>query len=173
MQDAEDKQTKDDADSRTQIPETPPGIPQTARIKNRTKTWRTDEVQFDDLTIPQRNRIQTAIRNMVANKIDIPTEEVWIELQQGSLQVTMDVGAASAGEWPEDRELTTAVRSVMAGSVADRISRRQATANTEPTGHDAWQSYRPGPSGRQEQENMLEESRISHAPLGHRFALVT
>ena len=89
--------TKDDTDSHAQIPETPPGIPQTARIKNRTRTWRTDEVQSDDLTIPQRNRIQTAIRNMVANKVDIPPGEVWIELQQGSLQVTMDVGTTGSG----------------------------------------------------------------------------
>jgi len=58
-------------------------------------------VQFDELIIPQRNRIQSAIRNLVKNKSEIDPEEVWVELGQGSLVVTMDVGATGSGEWPE------------------------------------------------------------------------
>ena len=126
IQGTENTRTKDDADSHAQIPATPPGIQQAARTKNRTKTWRTEEVQSDDQTIPQRNQIQTATRNMAANKIDITTGEAWIELQQGSPRAAMDVGATCSGEWPGDREITATVRNAMADNVADRIHRLQA-----------------------------------------------
>ena len=67
-----------DKDSQSQLPATPPGISQYTRIKGRTKTWKTEEVQFDELTIPLRNRTQSAIRMLVKNNFGIDLGEVWV-----------------------------------------------------------------------------------------------
>ena len=68
--------TEVDKDSRSQLPTTPPGIVQVNRTKVLSKTSETEEIQFDELTIPQRNRIQSAIRNLVKDKFGIDSEEV-------------------------------------------------------------------------------------------------
>ena len=129
---------RDQADDKSMLPATPPGLIRQANIiKGLTKTWKTEEVQFDNLTIPERNRTQSANKNLVKNKSEIDPEEVWVELGQGSLVVAMDVGATGFGEWPEDHELTTATRNALAGNVADRINRRQGANRTD--GHDPWQ----------------------------------
>ena len=96
---------------------------------------------------------------------------MWIELGQGSLIVTMDVGATGPGEWPEDHERTTSTRSAMAGNVADRIARRQGATNRRPGEQDPWQPSHGDqePGARPE----IEGSRLTHAPTGSRLALVS
>ena len=168
----EGTRTKDDAGSRAQLPVMPPGIQPAARTKNRTKTWRTEEVQSDDQTIPQRNQIQTATRNMAANKIDITTGEVWIELQQGSPRAAMDVGATCSGEWPGDREITATVRNAMADNVADRIHRRQVQQMAERAEGDPWRRYGGTEDGARARGTDNDDSRITHAASVHRLVQV-
>ncbi len=128
--------------------------------------WRTDEVQFNDMTARQKNALTQQAASTIAGWNKVDKDQVWITLAQGSLIVQGEVEAAQGPvRWPTDEEIRAMLRRAMegqrdAGGMAERI---QAAA-------DPWQQYRPQeePRGRAQ-----DDSCISHNPHSMGFRLVT
>ena len=117
-----------------ELAHTPPQRMPKRYLGGDTFQYKTEEFQFSELSMQQRNAIRNKIQAEVAKGNDLPADKVWVSLSQGSLEVNAQLPPGSANQWPQPDEMLTIIRAALVTpeSPADRVRTAHLRAPSDP-----------------------------------------